>query len=311
MNSSIKIIDIAFGKGVYTADGKNYQVKCPKCGKASSGKKKLHIDVDDLKYHCWVCGIKGRNVLYLAKKTRPDLDIGDIKVARKKVEEIEELLPEVFLPKGLVPVFRETKDPDVRAVRNYLKKRGLTAKDMHRWRIMTSSSGEYRRYAVFPSFDASGKLNYFLGRAIDDEVIRYKNAKNKKSKIVFNEIDIDWTKTVYLVEGVFDAVKCPENTIAMLGSEMPKRGELYSRLVRNQCDIVLSLDSDCKDKAYSIADSLTRAGCTVRVVFPRGNKDLGDMTKREAFDVLSKAQSHTTYNSLRHKIERIRSGSIF
>ena len=310
MSSSIKIIDIAFGKGSYTADGENYQVRCPKCCKPGSSKKKLHISVDDLKYHCWVCGIKGRNVLYLVKKIRPDLDVGDIKASRK-IKEVPNVEPDLILPKRLIPVFRETNDPDVKCVKNYLRKRGLSTADMLRWRIMTATSGEYRRYAVFPSFDSGGKLNYFLGRSIDDTVIRYKNAKNKKSRIVFNEIDIDWKKRVYLVEGVFDAVKCPDNTIAMLGSELPKKGELYSKLVKNQCDITLSLDADGMSKAYDIADQLTRAGCDVRICFPKDQRDLGDMTKEEALQLLSEASSYNSYNSLRHKIGKIRSGSIF
>ena len=185
MNSSIKIIDIAFGKGTYTADGENYQIRCPKCCKPGSSKKKLHISVEDLKYHCWVCGIKGKNILYLVKKLRPDIDVGNIKSKSPKIinQPTEEAL-DLTLPKNLIPVFRESKDPDVRCVKNYLKRRGLSSADMHRWRIMTATSGEYRRYAVFPSFDSFGKLNYFLGRSIDDTVIRYKNAKNQKCRNV-------------------------------------------------------------------------------------------------------------------------------
>ena len=91
MKSSIKIIDSAFGKGLYTSDGKNYQIACPKCSKGDSSKKKLHIDVEDLKYHCWVCGIKGKNILFLIKKLRPDIDVGKIKTSKNIIqEEIEE-----------------------------------------------------------------------------------------------------------------------------------------------------------------------------------------------------------------------------
>ena len=310
MKSSIKIVDSAFGRGQYTSDGKNYQICCPKCGKGDVSKKKLHISVEDLKYHCWVCGIKGKNILFLVKKLRPDIDVGEIKTPKRFLkEEAEE--EKVILPNNLIPIFRDTRDPDIKAVKNYLTRRGLTKKDMYRWRVMAASSGPYRRYAIFPSFDDLGSLNYYLGRSIDDHTIRYKNAKSKKSKIIFNEIDIDWNKTVYLVEGVFDAVKCPDNTIPMLGSALPKSGKLYEKLVRNQCDVVISLDSDSKLKALNIADELSASGCSVSVCFQEGAKDFGDMSKKDVNKALRKSLAHDKYNTLRHKIGIMRSGSIF
>ena len=309
MKSSIKIIDSAFGKGLYTSDRKNYQVSCPKC-KSGSSKKKLHISVEDLKYHCWVCGLKGKNVLYLIKKIRPDIDVGNLKnFVKKNEEEAEE--EKLCLPNSLVPIFRETRDPDIKAVRNYLLKRGLTKRDFYRWRIMAASSGHLRRYAVFPSFDDEGNLNYYLGRSIDEQNIRYKNAKSKKSKIIFNEIDVDWNKTVYLVEGVFDAIKCPDNSVPILGSGLPKSGKLYEKLVRNQSKVVISLDADSKTKALKIADDLSAAGCEVSVCFPPDERDFGDMNKNEVSKILKNSYKHDTYNTLRHKIGIMRSGSIF
>lgn len=310
MKSSIKIIDSAFGKGLYTSDGKNYQVSCPDCKKSGSLKKKLHISIEDLKYHCWVCGLKGRNILYLVKKIRPDIDVGVIKSFNNHVE-IKSQEEKVFLPNNLVPIFRETRDPDIKAVKNYLLRRGLSKRDLYRWRAMGASSGPYRRYAVFPSFDSLGCLNYYLGRSIDDQTIRYKNAKSKKSKIIFNEIDIDWNLPVYLVEGVFDAIKSPDNAIPILGSGLPVGGLLYEKLVRNQCSTIISLDSDSKTKALKIANDLSRAGCEVKVCFPPDERDFGDMSKKEVRSILDKSSFYDKYSTLRHKIGVMRSGSIF
>jgi len=309
MSSNVKIFDLAFGKGTYTRDRKNYQVKCPECGK-SGEKKKLHIKLDDLRYHCWVCGVKGKNVFYLVKKLRPDLDVGRISLPKKEdIEEDDQ--KEVVLPAGLFPIYRDTRDPDVKAVRNYLLKRGMTVSDMYRWRVLTTTNGTFRRYAVFPSFDSTGCLNYYLGRSIDDAVIRYKNAKKKKTTIVFNEIDIDWKQPVCLVEGVFDAIKSPENTIPIMGSELSKGSLLYEKLVRNQSSIVLSLDSDAREKMYKIGKLLTSAGCSVRLTTYTGDKDLGDMKKSEVAQIMKDAKPYDDYSSIKHKIEFLRSGSIF
>ena len=56
-----------FGPLELSRDKINVAVKCPACSK-TSGKKKLVIRLDDDRYHCWVCGIKGRNLLSLIKK---------------------------------------------------------------------------------------------------------------------------------------------------------------------------------------------------------------------------------------------------
>lgn len=309
MSSKVKIFDLAFGKGSFTNDRKNYQVRCPECGKDGS-KKKLHIKLDDFRYHCWVCGLKGKNVLYLVKKLRPDLDVGNIKTPKLTVDQVDDH-PPVVLPEGLIPVYRNTKDPDVKAVRNYLVKRGMTLADMYRWRVLAASKGQFRRYAVFPSFDELGSLNYYLGRSIDDAGFRYRNAKRKKTSVVFNEIDIDWSKHVYLVEGVFDAVMSPDNTVPIMGSELSKSSLLYERLVRNQTSVTISLDADARDKMYKIAKLLATSGCSVSVATYDGESDLGDMTKVNVRNVMKNAVPYNEYNGIRHKISFLKSGSIF
>ena len=143
MSSKIKILDAAFGKGAYTSDGKNYQVNCPKCNNTDRRKKKLHVKVDDLRYHCWICGIKGKNVLYLVKKIRPDIDVGKIKNVSSTSLTEEDIQEKVTLPKNLVPLYRKSSDPDVNAVRRYLLSRGFSMKDIFRWRVQTSTSGPY------------------------------------------------------------------------------------------------------------------------------------------------------------------------
>ena len=249
--------------------------------------------------------------MYLVKKIRPDIDVGKIKNVSSTSLTEEDIQEKVTLPKNLVPLYRKSSDPDVNAVRRYLLSRGFSMKDIFRWRVQTSTSGPYRRYALFPSFNSEGDVNYFLSRAIDEGKIRYKNAKSKKSKIIFNEIDIDWTKPVYLVEGVFDAVKCPENTIPMLGSEISKPSALYEKLVRNQCKVIISLDSDAQTKAYKASKMLSSSGCEVYITESSADRDLGEMSKQEVLSILRRASRFDSYDMIRHKISDLRSGSIF
>lgn len=313
LNEIIYIFDRAFGRGQFTSDRENYQVSCPECSQGRSEKKKLHIKVDDLRYHCWVCGIKGRNALYLVRKTRPDIEIDEKKFKLKKINsesDVEEEI-QISLPHNLVPIYRNSNDPDIKSVKNYLVSRGISLKKMKRWRIMAAPSGKYRRHAVIPSFDIDGNLNYYVGRCIDETNFRYKNAKRKKQEIIFNDIDIDWSEMIVLVEGVFDAINSIENTIPILGSSMTTNSLLYEKLVKNQSNVLILLDPDLPEKAYKIADMLAKAGCKVHISFPPEGKDMGDLTSQEAQKTIKEKVEYNPYMKLKHKIGTLRSGSIF
>lgn len=303
-----KILDSTFGQGDLGRDGVNYQLSCPFC----KSKKKLHVRLDDFRYHCWVCDAKGKNIWKLVSKIRPDL-VNISKLPKMPTSFSLEDQPEeekVVLPERLVPVFRKTRDPDILSVRKYLGRRGVTLEKMMRWRIMSATSGKYRRHALIPSFDKTGEINYFVARSIDEGSFRYRNAKARKSDIIFNEVDVDFSKTVVLVEGVFDAIKCPENAVPILGSSLVKNSLLYKRLVRNQTDVIVSLDPDMPEKAYKVSDILLKAGCEVAVCFAPSGKDMGDLTYASALSVLESAKSYNCYTKLTQRIGTIRSGSV-
>lgn len=307
------ILTAAFGQGAISRDGINYAVSCPACDGHKKNKRKLEVRLDDARYHCWVCGIKGSDVRYLIRKYRPDLSdrTSSVKLLKNvKVHDEEEI--KLQLPNGthLLGV-TSSKDPDMAATRRYLYRRGLTPIDLMRWRILGTPVGSFRRKAIIPSFDIDGKLNYYVARSVDDlGSFRYKNAKVSKENVIFNEIDVNWNKTIILVEGVFDAIKCPENTIPILGSSLSKKSLLYKKLSIHQSDCIVALDPDLKMKAYKLASSLSRAGCNVQVVFAPKGKDMGDLNKDQAKKVIANAKQYTDIMRLTQKINEIQSGSI-
>lgn len=315
VNRSIKsVLEAAFGRGVLSRDGINCAVSCPSCGNERKDKKKLEVRLDDGRYHCWVCDLKGSDVRFLIKKYRPDL-FDKVKTTRVRktsnaeLTEHEEKALEV--PRNASFLGRSLRDPDMIATKKYLFRRGLTEKDIVRWRILSSPSGDFRRKAIIPSFDSEGNLNYYVARCIDDTgAFRYKNAKVPKEEVIFNEIDIDWSRTVTLVEGVFDAINCPENTVPILGSSLSRKSLLYKRIAVNQTPCVVALDPDLKSKAYKLASLLRGAGCSVRIAFAPDGKDLGDLDKSTAHNIISNSLPYSDVMKLTHKISEIQSGSI-
>jgi DNA primase len=304
-----KHLDDTFGRGQLSRDGVNYAVSCPFCKDDRKDKRKLVVHLRELKYHCWVCESKGGNVIRLLARFRPDLNlIPDDH--RSRVEDESEEEQSFELPIGIIPLYAPTKDPDVQAAIRYLEGRGVHEDDIFRWRLHTHTRGFLRRHVVFPSFDSEGNPNYFVARAIDDVDFKYRNARVPKKSIVFNEIDVDWSSTVILVEGVFDAVKCPENTIPILGSTIPRDGLLYNKLMEHQSDVIVALDPDLPDKAHRICKDLESAGCSVRYCFAPNGLDFGSMTKQEVRTIIEKAKRYDYNARINHKINTIRSGSI-
>ena len=307
------LLNKSFGSGEMSRDGVNYCIRCPECKDSRRDKRKLVVRLDDGRYHCWVCGTKGSNIVRLIGKFRPDLVQGFRVSLRKEKEDLEHKEEQVELPQGVVLLGdKNQNDPDLKASVNYLKRRGLKKKDLMRWRVLSCRSGSFRRRVIIPSFDKEGNLNYYVARTIDAEIkMKYQNSKVSKEEIIFNEIDLDWSKEMVLVEGVFDAIKCPENTVPILGSSLSTRSKLYKMLSRNQTPCIVSLDPDLKRKAFKLADLLASSGCRVKIAFAPPGKDLGDMTKTEAMSILSNATEYSDMMRITHKIREIKSGSLF
>ena len=140
----------------------------------------------------------------------------------------------ISLPKDfkLLAMSTASNDPDVKAVKRYCQARGLSQDDLWFFKIGTSDENRWRRRVIVPSFDVHGQLNYFVARAIDENRRpKYDNPDVDRVPIIFNEINVDWSKRVILCEGAFDAFKCGENAIPMLGSDLNEQSALFNAIV--------------------------------------------------------------------------------
>ncbi len=308
----IKLLQSAFGAGFLESSGKNISFCCPNCKETRKEKKKLVVQLESGWFHCWVCGFSGKNITYLFKKFAPShlrqcTETFDCKPAYTRIQP-DQVIERIDFPLD-AKLIVTSNDPDARAIFSYLKSRGLTKSDMCRWRVCFSNEFKFRRKAIFPSFDLTGKINYYVARAIDEVKFKYTNAKVPKSDVIFNEVDIDWSRPVVLVEGVFDAIKCPDNAVPILGSTLPKKAILHEQLRRNLTPVIVALDEDAEEKSHRICSSLSKAGCNVYKTTISGH-DLGSMNKEEARTALAQAKKWSTNSMISYKITSIESGSI-
>ena len=319
-SEKVRFLNKVFGTCVIGSDGLNAAVCCPnsKCGSYGQvSKKKLVIRIDSDHYHCWVCDSKGRDLSYLLRTNFPQHSeeyrnkFGGRKIVRP--DETEEVY-EVSVPNDfrLLATSLNSLDPDVKDTIRYARSRGLTNKDLWYFKLGTTTKGRYRRRIIMPSFNLDGELDYFVARTIDPDggKMKYLNAKVPKRTIVFNEINIDWSKELTLVEGPFDLTKCDDNATCLLGSHFSAEYNSFQKIIHNRTPVLLALDSDMQDKKQKYAKLLSTYGIDVRILDLGPYADVGEMTKLEFLTAKSRARQWKPEDRLYHMINSIKSGSL-
>ena len=317
VTSKLDLLRLAFGTPDASRDGINYAFKCPSCGKSGSSKKKLVLRMDNEAYHCWVCDLKGKSFQFLFRKYKPSFLVDYEKIKGVNASTIDSALiiedEPVCLPDGFIFLATNFKhiDPDVNAVIQYAYSRDISLKDFWYFRLGTCIKGKFRRRLIVTSFDDEGTLNYFVARAIDSNAFRkYLNPRIAKKKIIFNELNLDWSKEITLVEGAFDLMKCDENSTCLLGSSLRYDYELFQKIVKNQTPVLLALDPDAESKTHACAKLLSEFGIPVRILNVDGYEDVGSMSKDEFKIRKKEAPTWNSSERLYHLIRKIRSGSI-
>ena len=118
----------------------------------------------------------------------------------------------------------------------------------------------WRNRIVFPSYNAIGDLNYYVGRSYKDNDTRnkYKNCNADKFQIILHEDKIQWDADIYLVEGAVDCIYHPQ-ALSMLGKVLNKKSILYSTLFEKaNANIIIVLDGDTTEdeikRIYKLLD---------------------------------------------------------
>jgi hypothetical protein len=279
--------------------------------------------------HCWVCGYKSKNLYHLLKKYKPNylqkyvdtfLSAEDLsKLSEKEKQKTESSteeeksldLPDDFCMLATLFSSRHAgHDDDVDVAMNYLKARGADSKEtLWYWRMgISKANRRLSRRIIVPSFNAQGVLNYFVARSFVKGVNpKYENASLERENIIFNEINIDWTSELVLVEGVFDLIKCNENATTILGSELPGHFSLFQKIVENKTPVALALDPDAETKALKIAQRLFEFDIPVRIVEIDSAlyKDVGEMSREQFLGSLQNAKPFNVEYLLKAKIRKI------
>ena len=309
-------------------DGVNINIWCPFCKHENKNKKKLSIHLKNNIFHCWLCEKKGSNISFLISKFSPkkaeeskkyfssnnnskSKDLFDvIKNLHSFSNEIdeneckEELInfPDDF---RLLANNFNSFSPDIRDIFKYALKRGFNKHKLWLLRVGFSLQSEFRRSLILPSLDENGLINFYTSRRIDVDTgssFKYNNAKIQKKNVIFNEINIDWNRPLTIVEGPLDLIKTNDNATCLLGSSLTEDMKLFSKIIKNNTDINLALDSDVYYKTMQIADLLSSYSINVKILDTRCAEDVGDMTRQQFNDSLETAKTYSKESKLLSKI---------
>ena len=284
MASKDKIISDVLGESYQS--GSEHLFYCPYC---KHHKKKFSVNVDKNVYKCWVCDTNGRNLRRIVRRFGSHTQLAEWDRLTQKVNIndfyhiFEEVLQEpeqiVELPKALISLANKDLPFSALKALKYLKKRGVTQKDIVRWKIGYCSSGQYENQIIIPSFRGDGYANYFVARTYSKHWKRYLNPP-ASNNVIFNELYIDWGSDLCIVEGAFDAIVAG-NAVPLLGSSLRETSKLVQQIVKNDTPIYLALDPDAKSKEQKIAKMFMQYDIELYKVDISGFDDVGEMTKEQ------------------------------
>ena len=289
---------------------KSYQMKngehafhCPFC---NHHKKKLQINLNSFRWHCWICNTGGYNLKQLFKK---------LKATREQFEELFELLGEytpvksddstkyqqtISLPKEYIPLWEKQNSPDYKRAILYLKHRNIDLFDIIKYGIGYCEDGAYSSRIIIPSYDRDGSLNYFVGRDIYDSKLKYKNPPVSKDIIGF-ELFVNWDEPIILVEGVFDAIAIKRNAIPLFGKTIPNN--LMRKIILNKVkEIYLCLDKDALKDALIISEHLMNSGIRVGMVDLPNDSDPSSLGFEKIHSMLEDTDELTLSNLMRYRL---------
>lgn len=250
------IVDIFEDYKSYNDNTGQVSVCCPVCSydiknlNELDKKYNLEINIRLGVFKCWSCsethGTKG-SLYRLIKKYGNEIHLKRFKLLSPDEPEIF-IKPkkEIKLPKEFVPLSYVSDGMKLthhyKQAMNYIKKRNISDKIIRKHNIGFVYDGVYSNRIIIPSYDEYLNLNYFIARSyLTNSKYKYKNPDIEKGSIIFNESLIDWTKRIFIVEGVFDSIFL-DNAIPMLGKYITDK--LFKKIYDLGCEVTIILDGD-------------------------------------------------------------------
>ena len=275
--------------------GKSYQLKNGEhayfCNFCNHHKKKLQVNVETQKWHCWTCNAGGHKISQLLRKLGAPKTL--IKEALQLVDEYvsyendkKETIHNISLPDEYKPLWVLSDGPVYKNAIYYLKKRRINAIEILRYSIGYCDRGPYSNRIIIPSYDEDGKLNYFIARDMfPNSKFKYKNPPMSKDTVAF-ELFINYDLPLVFCEGVFDAISIRKNAVPLLG-KFPSKSLVMKLVKKKVKKIYVALDDDARKDAIKLTQFLMDSGIETYLLEMR-EKDPSELGFTDFWDLVDR-----------------------
>lgn len=266
----------------HTGNGKEVHFNCPVCDET---RHRMYVSLETGLVYCHNCQFKGTAVQLIqyvegVSYSRAKSIFKDIKGSVELPEELErDKLEDLFmgdfrkdldkraipLPEEYTPLDPKHTNPVTRMAIKYLHSRGITDRQIIKYKMGFCMSGEYQNRVIIPITE-NGELRFWVARAISKNAFRKEMSPTNedyqisKSEVIFN---IDQAAKLYhscvICEGLFDAMSFQSWGVSLLGKA------LYTEQLNILLDyrellsdgVYVCLDWDAKKYATKIAEELS------------------------------------------------------
>jgi DNA primase len=303
----VNLVNSVLGAGKRTARG-NQSYTCPFC---HHHKPKLEVNFTENseginQWACWACSKKGKSIKSLFKQIQVDAsyfqELSKLvkNVSLHNIGEVKHNILE--LPKEF-KTFTNNQDIIARHALAYLQKRNISKQDIFKYNIGYCTSGQYAKMIVIPSYDSTGKLNYFTARSFEtNPYTKYRNPETSRDIIPF-ELFINWDLPIILCEGPFDAMAIKRNVVPLFGKNI--QPSLMKKLVESKVQkIYIALDKDALNQALRFCEQLIDVGKEVYLVELQG-KDPSELGFENFTKLIQTVSPLTQYKLMEKKLSTI------
>lgn len=284
---------------------------CPFCGREG----KLGVNPSTDFYHCFRCNSKGNLldlVLILERletfneglKVLEQYKDSGYRIKEERVE-LKQLAP-MILPEGF-RLLNQGTSQIAKSARAYIKGRGFDPNQLSKLGWGYSTDEKHFGYLIIPYYK-DRKIIYYNARNFLSTGPRYLNPDIEesslgKSQILYNEEALYMYKSVYLCEGVFNAITLSQNRgICTAGKFVSSYQE--NKIIKSPVErIILCLDGDAIEQAIQLALKLCLYKQVKLVIFPK-DKDANDLGLRKSLHLIynTKYMNYQELIQLKHEL---------